>query len=195
MANSFLKWVGGQLTQVFTKASSTGATDAGGVPELSADGKLDQTLLRLATSGGGAAANLIPQLDATGLLPESMMPVGISKDVAVIVASEALAAKDLVNVFNNAGVANVRKADFSSAKPAHGYVMEAAASGASATVFFEGRVTGKTGLTPGQQYLGANGGVVATPGSGAGAIAQAVGFAYSTTEFTFEPQPAIVLAA
>ena len=195
MANSFIKWVSGQFQQVFTKATSAGAGDAGVVPELSADGKLDQTLLRLATAGGGASANLIPQLDASGLLPESVMPVGIGKDAASVVAGEALSANNLVNIYSDAGTAKVRKADYSSGKPAHGYVTSAVASGATATVFFEGRVTGLTGLTPGQQHLGTNGAVVATPGTGAGAIAQAVGFAYSTTEFTFEPQPHIVLAA
>lgn len=195
MSNSFVKWVGGQLQQVFTKPTSAGAADAAGVPELSGDGKLDQSLLRLATSGGGASASLIPQLDASGLLPVTMMPVGVAQDSASIQASEALAAGNLVNIYNLAGSARVRKADYSSAKPANGFVLAAVASGAVATVFFEGRVTGLSGLTPGPQYLGANGGVVASPGTGVGAIAQAVGTAYSTTEFTFEGQGPIILSA
>ena len=195
MSNSFVKWVEGQLQQVFTKPTSAGAADAAGVPELSGDGKLDQSLLRLATSGGDASASLIPQLNAAGLLPVTMMPVGVAQESASIATSEALSAGNLVNVYNLTGSARARKADFSSAKPANGYVLAAVASGATATVFFEGRITGLTGLTPGPQYLGANGAVVATPGTGAGAIAQMIGTAYSTTELTFEGQPPIILAA
>ncbi|MGI9161188.1 MAG: hypothetical protein ACR2K1_15685, partial [Saprospiraceae bacterium] len=92
----------------------------------------------------------------------------------------------------------VLKADANAvAKAAVGYVTTSAASGASVTVFFEGTISGLTGLTPGATYFLSDtttGGVALTIPSNAGDIVQAVGIAVSATELTFEPQTPIVRA-
>lgn len=147
-------------------------------------------------SAGAGDAGKIPALDGTGRLDNTMLPVGIGADTATIAASEALAAGDLVNVWNSSG-AKVRKADASSAgKEAHGFVLAAVSSGANATVYFEGTDTQVTGLTPGAQFLSAT-----TPGqatnvapSGTGQVVQRVGFAVGATALNFQSQPPIVLA-
>ncbi len=125
-----------------------------------------------------------------------MMPTGIGADTAVIAASEALAAGDLVNVWNSTG-AKVRKADASTAgKEAHGFVLAAVSNGANATVYFEGTDTQVTGLTPGVQYLSAAtpGAATGTAPSGTGQVVQRVGFATAATALNFQSQPPIVLA-
>lgn len=148
------------------------------------------------TSAGAADAGKIGALDATGRFDASLMPVGIAADTASITASEALAAGDLVNIWNNGG-AKVRKADASTAgKEAHGFVLAAVASGAAATVYFEGTDTQVTGLAPGVQFLSA-----ATPGAASasapaapGNVVQRVGFASAATALNFQAHDPIVLA-
>jgi hypothetical protein len=148
------------------------------------------------TSAGAGDAGKIPALDATGRLDNSMMPVGIGADTAVITASEALAAGDLVNIWNSTG-AKVRKADASVAgKEAHGFVLAAVLSAAAATVYFEGTDTQVTGQTPGPVFLSAStpGLATATAPSGTGQVVQRVGFATSATAINFQSQPPVVLA-
>lgn len=148
-----------------------------------------------ATSAGAGDAGKIVQLDGTGRIDSSMMPVGVGADVKSIVASEALTAGDLVNVYNNASVPNVRKADATNGREAHGFVLAGFASSVNATVYFEGVVTGLTGLTIGaSMYLGATGTATATAPTTAGHISQRVGVAVSATEISFEPQRKITLA-
>jgi hypothetical protein len=140
-------------------------------------------------SAGAGNAGDIPALDGTGRLDSSMMPTGIGADTAAIVASEALSAGDLVNVWSNAGTAAVRKADASTTgKEAHGFVQAAFASAATATVYFEGTDTQLSGLTPGVNYLSATtpGRSSATPPSTVGQTVQVVGFATSATALNFQ---------
>jgi len=124
------------------------------------------------------------------------MPVGIGADTAAIVASEALAAGDVVNVWNNAGTPKVRKADATTfGKEAHGFVLSAVSNGATATVYFEGSNTQRSGLTAGPQYLQTTAGSVgSTPPSGSGNVVQIVGFATSATVLNFQAGAPIVLA-
>jgi hypothetical protein len=166
--NKYIAMIAGLLTEVAASQTSAGAGDAGKIPALDAAGKLDTTF----------------------------MPTGVGADTASITTSEALAAGDLVNIHNSTG-AKARKADASvSGKEAHGFVLSAAGSGASATVYFEGTNTQVTGLTPGVQFLSA-----ATPGlatgtapSTAGNVVQRVGFATSATALNFQSQPPVLLA-
>ena len=180
------------------KNTSAGAGDAAKVPLLNASGVLDSTIVNSKNSSAGAGdAGKLAALDATGRLDSSMLPVGIGADTAAIVASEALAAGDFVNVYNNASVANCRKADGStSGKEASGFVLAAVSALATATVYFEGTNTQCTGLTPGQQFLsGSNPGkTVSTAPTGAGKIVQRMGLATSATSMNFEPGEPIVLA-
>ena len=149
-----------------------------------------------ATAGGAPDANKIPALDGNGRLTSAMLPTGIGADTLALTTSEALSAGDLVNIFNSSG-AKVRKADGSTAgKEAHGFVLAAAASGATATVYFEGTNDQMTGMTPGPQYLSDTtpGKTTATPPTGSGKIVQVVGFAASATAMNFQSNPSVTRA-
>jgi hypothetical protein len=187
----------GQITEVATNNSSAGAADANKIVSLNAQGLLDSTMVNSKTTSVGAGdSGKIPALDGSGRLDQSFMPVGIGADTQSIVASEALAAGNLVNIWNDGGVAKVRKADATVAgKEAQGFVLDAVSSGASATVYFEGNNTAVTGRTPGLQYLATTAGTTATAApTGAGNVVQRVGFATSATSVNFQAGTPIVLA-
>ena len=152
-------------------------------------------ILGVQVSAGAANANDIPALDANGRLDNSMMPVGIGADTAAITTSEALSAGDWVNVWNSTGV-KARKADATVAgKEAHGFVLAAAGSGASATVYFEGTNNQVTGQTVGNVWLQTTPGTGgATIPSAAGNIVQKLGVALSATAVAFEPEAPVTLA-
>ena len=188
----------GTLTEEAALTTSAGAADADRIPALNASGVLDASIVNAKnTSAGAGDAGKIPQLDASGRLDNTMMPVGIGADTASILTSEALADGDFVNIWNNAGTANVRKADGASAgKEVHGFVLSAYGSGVNATVYFEGTNTHCTGLTPGNQFLSAGvpGKSVSVAPSAAGNVVQRLGVATSATPVNFEAQQPIVLA-
>jgi hypothetical protein len=195
----FLANVAGRIKMIAAVAASAGAGDADKIPATNASGFLDPTLLNAKNSSAGVGdAGKIPQLDANGLLSNSMMPVGVGPDTASIVTSENLAVGNLVNVYDNAGTPTARKADATAeGKECHGFVLAATTSPAAALVYFEGKITGLTGLTAGvRQYVSAStpGGVTATAPSSAGNVAQCVGLAISTTVLSFEPQEPITIA-
>lgn len=147
------------------------------------------------TSAGAANAGDIPALDDTGRLDQSLMPVGIGADTASIQASEALAAGDYVNVWNSGG-ARVRKADATTAgKEAHGFVLAAVASGANASVYFEGTNTQVTGQTPGPVFLQTTAGTAgAAAPNASGNVLQRLGVATSPTSVNFEGSLPVTLA-
>lgn len=191
----FIKNAAGQLTEETGLTTSAGAGDAQRIPALNASGVLDLSITNgKDTSAGVGDAGKLAALDASGRLDTTMMPVGISADTASVTTSEAIAAGDLVNIWNSTG-AKVRKADATVAgKEAHGFVLAGVGSGAPATVYFEGSNTGVTGLTPGAQFLSTTAGLcTATPPSGTGNVVQRVGFAYSATAMNFQSQPPITL--
>ena len=168
-AKDFLRIVSGRITQVFGIQTSAGAGDAG----------------------------KIPALDDTGRFDISMMPVGITAEVATCLASENLADGDFIDLFLSSGVLKARKADATaSGKEADGFVLAAVTSGNSSTVYLEGNNTHRTGMTIGaRQYLyTAAGGVTETPPSSSGNVVQLLGIALSATEMTFEPTDGVVLA-
>lgn len=165
----FIKQVAGVLTEEATVAISTGVPDAGKVVNLNASGVLDASLL----------------------------PSTIGQEFEDITASEALAAGDIVNVWDNAGTPNVRKADATDiSTQASGFVLAAYALSASARVYFEGTITGLTGLTPGATYFLSEtaGAITTTAPSTVSAIVQRVGRAHGTTKLSFEAAQPIVLA-
>lgn len=166
-AKKFLRNIAGTITEIFGVVTSAGAGNDGD----------------------------IPALDSTGRLDISLMPVGIGADTKVIVASEALAAGDFVNVWNSTG-AKVRKADATTdGKKAHGFVLASVLSAGNATVYFEGTNTQVTGQTPGDVFLTTTAGIAsATAPSASGNVVQRVGVALSATEISFEPTQQIVLA-
>lgn len=147
-------------------------------------------------SAGSGDAGEVVALDNTGRLDLSVMPVGIGPDVFLLAASENLAAGDFVNVFNDASVAKVRKADATTAgKFAHGYVLVSVTSGDNATVYFEGSNTQVSGAVPGQTFLSTTaGGFSAAAPSSSGNVVQSLGVAISATVINFERSQPVVLA-
>ncbi len=182
----------GQLQEVASISTSAGAADAGKIIATNASGQIDGSFLNATVS---SSPNKLVMTGGDGKIDVSVLPTGVGADTAVINASEALAAGDLVNIWNNSGTANVRKADASTAgKEAHGFVLAAVASGQPATVYFEGTNTQMTGLTPGRQYLSTTPGKTsATAPTGSGQVVQVVGFAVSATAMNFQSRAPIVL--
>lgn len=146
-------------------------------------------------SAGAGDANKIIETNGSGKLDATFLPAGVGNDSKSMTAGEALSAGNVVYI---SGTGTVLKADANAvAKAAVGYVTASAANGAAVTVFFEGTITGLTGLTPGATYFlsdTATGGVTLTIPTNAGDIVQVVGYAVSATELTFEPQNPIVRA-
>jgi hypothetical protein len=195
-AHKFLKNNAGVMTEEAAVATSAGAGDEGKLPALNGSGVLDASIVNSKTTSVGAGdSGKLPALGVSGQLDLSFMPTGIGADTAAITASEALAAGDLVNVYDSTG-AKCRKADASTAgKEAHGFVLAVVENGASATVYFEGSNTQVTGLTPGKQYLSTTPGLCsATAPTGSGNVVQRVGVVVSATVLNFQYLDPIVLA-
>jgi hypothetical protein len=105
---------------------------------LNTDGSF-QEVAPITTSAGASSAGKIPALNGSGVFDISMMPTGIGSDTQSIVASESLSAGDFVNIYNNTGVVNCRKAlAADNTKPAHGFVLSAVSALATATVYVHG---------------------------------------------------------
>lgn len=138
----------------------------------------------LTTSAGAADAAKVVQTNGAGVIDITLLPSGIGADSVTVLTSAALTAGQLVNVYNNAGTANVRPAIATGmATEYHGYVIAAFASGVQATVYFDDANTAVSALTPGVQWLSAAtaGGVSATAPNTPGQISQRVGVATSAT--------------
>jgi hypothetical protein len=148
------------------------------------------------TSTGVAEAGDIVALDSSGKLDVSLLPTGIGADVAVITASENLSAGDYVNIFDNSGTPNVRLADNSNGRDAHGFVKDAVTASSPATVYFEGSNDALSSLTPGARYyLGTAGGVTSTAPVAPGAdISQFVGIAIADDTINTDIDDCIGLA-
>lgn len=169
MANKYVSVNAGQLAEVEGLVTSAGAGDSGKIPALGVDGRISQT----------------------------MMPVGVGPDTKSLVASETLSAGDLINVWDDGGTPKMRKADASNSRRADGFVLEGVTSAATGLAYFEGVITGLSGLTIGAPYYlsgSTPGAATATPVSTTGYISQDIGKAVSATEITFEPQRVITLA-
>lgn len=142
--------------------------------------------------------NAILALDATGKIDPTVLPVGLGPEVITAVASEALTAGNLVNLYNASGVLTARKADATTnAKPAHGFVLANVASSGTSSVYLPSQInTAITGLTIGDDLFLATtpGGVTATAPSSSGNIVQPVGKATKTTEMIFEPLRTVEIA-
>lgn len=162
-------------------------------------GKTKQ-LFAIVVSAGVADAGKIPGLDATGRLDTSVLPVGIGADTVQAVASEALGAGKFVNYHDDVGVFSARLADNSNGRQADGFVIEAAALAAPATVYpLDGTNAELTGLTIAARYwLGTAGAVTVTPldetaAGNANKISQYLGVAKSATELVTDDDGYVVL--
>lgn len=146
-------------------------------------------------SAGAADAGEIVALDSSGRIDVTILPVGVGPDVATLVATETLNAGDYVNIFNDAGVSKVRKADATNDRPAHGFVKDAYPISSNAVVFFEGPNDDRSGLTPGARYyLSSAGGVTSTPPSSpSSVIHQFLGIAVNATTINTDIADEVVL--
>lgn len=148
------------------------------------------------TSAGAADAGKVVNLNASGLIDTTMLSPAVGVETTDLVASEALAAGDIVNIWNDAGVAKARKADASDVSTqASGFVLSAYALNATAQVYLEGTNTALTGLTPGTSYFLSEvaGAITATAPATASAIVQRVGRSHGTTKLSFEASQPIIL--
>lgn len=165
----YIKYVDGELTEINTTDTSSGAADADKIPSLGADGKLALT----------------------------MMPSGIGNDVKSITASEALTASNFVNLWSDAGVLKMRKADAATGKRIDGFVLESVASGATGVCYLSGINNQLSGLTVGSTYWLSDsvpGGVTSTPIVAAdGKISQKAGRALSATDLLYMKSDVIYL--
>ena len=102
-------------------------------------------------------------------------------------ASEDLTAGNFVNLYNNSGTLNMRKANATdNTKPAIGYILEDVTSGNSGVVYFSGINNQLSGLSIGFAYLSTtSGAVTSTKPSSSGNIQQKLGFVLSTTSMIF----------
>ena len=143
-----------------------------------------------AVVGGSGSAGQIPALNSSGVFDSTMMPPGVGADQVYLLASEAISAGAMVNVWNNSGTANARNADqTATGKAPTGFVTSSLASAASGNVIMSGIVTGLTGLTPGSiYYLGTAGTITLTPTTATGNVLWIVGQALSATTLQFQPE-------
>lgn len=172
MAQKFLALVRGILTQIEAVVISTGPDFAGRIPALSADGRLDL----------------------------SLMPPGVGAQTQTLDASEALAAGAFVNIWNDSGDASVRLADADLGRPADGFVLQATVLGEPAIVYpLDGLNAALSGLTPGAEYwLGTLGGVTDEPLDesdelNGNKVSQLLGKAKSETELMTSDSDYVVL--
>jgi len=164
----YIQQVAGTLTEIVPISATTGLTDA----------------------------SKVVQTDATGKLDKSLMPVGIAPDTFSVLASEDLLAGDFVHIYDNAGTANVRKADATlPGKHAMGYVTVGVTTGSNAQVYFEGMNSNQVGLTIGKVYLATTAGLATnTVPTTAGQILQVLGNAFNATQVNLELGEPITLA-
>lgn len=163
--------------------------------KLNSNGRMQEEAA-LVTSAGAGSAGAIPALDSNGRLDISMMPAGFGDDASTLVASEALVAGP-VNIWDDGGTIKVRKADATAAgKECDAFVDQAYAADDPATVYYEGLMSGLTGLTPGARYyLNTTAGqVTTTPPTGAGNVVQYIGRAVSATDIAFEATDGVIRA-
>lgn len=156
---------------------------------------VDQEVEGTVTGGTVSQAGNIPALDNSGRLDPTLMPVGVMADTYSGLAFETLAAGAFVYIRADGTVANASAA--SGGVPCSGFVLGGAATGEPALVYFEGRNTALTGLTPSVRYYLSDtvpGGATAIPVSGAGKLHQFLGRSVGTTTIPFEADDHIVRA-
>lgn len=103
-------------------------------------------------------------------------------------AGATISAGRFVNVYNDGGTPKLRHADNSLERPAHGYVINGATTGNTATYYTEGAHPGVSGLTPGATYwLSTAGQLIGTQSTTDGYINQSLGVAHGAATLLFAP--------
>lgn len=155
-----------------------------------------QEVIGTVTGGTATQGGAIVALDDTGRLDPSLLPTGVGQDVVSVTAGAALTAGDFVAI-TSAGAVRASAAAGGSQAQAIGFVVSSFASGATATVYYDGINPGVTGLTVGSRYYLSDitpGGLTATPVSGTGKLHQYLGTANTTTSLAFKADDGIILA-
>jgi hypothetical protein len=156
---------------------------------------IDQEVEGTVVGGTAAQAGKIPALGPAGRFDPTLMPEGVGADTYSGTAAENLSAGAFVYVRSDGQIANASAAAGGNA--AIGFVLSAVTSGAAALVYFEGRNTALSGLTPGARvYLSDTtaGGFTTTPVTGTGKLHQFLGRAVTATSLAFEHDDHIVRA-
>lgn len=163
------------------------------------EGKTKQKQATVKSTGAVDGGSILA-LDESGRLDPSVLPTGVGVQVDIIPASEALDSGDYVNIFDDAGVAKVRKADNSNGRYADGFVLTAVATSADASVYpLDGVNSAMTSLQAGKEYwLGVAGDVIDTPLDesdvlNANKISQQIGKALSDTELRTDDYGYVIL--
>lgn len=113
-----------------------------------------QLVSGITASAGGADANKIIATNGTGKIDASFLPAGVELQVESMTTSEDLDIGDFVNIYDNAGTRTARLAVANDPnKIAHGYVLAATLTGATAQVYTKGVNTGVTGNENTKYYL------------------------------------------
>lgn len=162
---NFFSLIAGRIVQLFPLSESKGAEDAGKLIATNSKGKIDNSLIDL------------------------------KSEVNIRVASEVLSAGKFVNLHLIGDALEVRLADQSNGRVAHGFVQEPATVGQEVKVYrIDTDNAQLSGLVTGDDYwLGEAGNAVAEPPS-TGKICQMLGIAISPTELRTEDKPIIWLA-
>lgn len=147
-------------------------------------------------STGAPDAGEIVALDADGLIDVSMIPSTVgSEQIILDAATGGVTASDVIYIDSSSEVAPASAAVAGNA--ACGFVLTSEIAGDPVTVFFEGLLTGLSGLTPGGRvYLddATPGALTQTPVTGTGKLHQLVGKAVNATTVLFEADDSILLA-
>ena len=142
-------------------------------------------------SAGADSAGLIPALAEDGRLDISFIP----PNVIDVLASENILKNNLVNIYNNSGVLNVRKANASVAsRYATGFVIDNFNQGDVAMVHLSGVITELSGLTVGATEFLSNvtaGAMMETVVATSEHYVQEVGVAITASSMIFRPRQAI----
>ena len=147
------------------------------------------------SAAAGAGENMTAEIEHYGdgslrppTGPDEIGAMPAVRDGAAILVSGDIEAGELLNIWNDSGVAKVRLADQSSSRPAHGWADGFASVGDAVAVRLFGSVDNRlSGMTPGAEYWLAEDGGIDTDGSAA-PISQKVGVALSETELLFQPE-------
>lgn len=138
------------------------------------------------------ASKLVGTMDG-GILTDNT----VAPDKAIVTpvfATEAIAAGDMVHVWNNNGVFSLQKA---CAAPglnfeAHGFVLDQVPSGTFGKVYHAGYNPFVVNLAPGMQWLSSTPGKVSkTPPSVVGSLVQRIGYAPASNILDFQPVQSI----
>lgn len=138
------------------------------------------------------ASKLVGSLNGE-IITDNTLPVDKQMTTQAL-ASETLAAGDLVHIWNNNGIFNLQKA---CAAPGlnlevHGFVLDPVPAGTLGKIYHSGYNPFMANLAPGLIWLSSTPGKVAkTPPTAVGSLVQRVGYAPSATVLDFQPVQSI----